>query len=276
MTLHTLATEMLARLPYPAELRIRVEEMMRAWEAFCVLPDETKAKFGYTKDGRVSGGGYELKKDGSADLKENFHVRRDLSDFLYAEAKRIGAKEMNDFLDAAFAVYPGIDALLSDTMRAIEETQGIKGLLIDTEAGKDTRTIRTLHYFGDRTPGDVLGDPHCDKGGFTIHLHESAPGVERLTREGEWVPMDVHDGEALFFAGLVLQLRSGGKITAPCHRIVANEATAVSGRYSSVAFSPIANTPYYDKERLGRTQLFAAGFNYTMSPQEFSTLFTSA
>jgi isopenicillin N synthase-like dioxygenase len=265
---------MLALFHYPASLREKVARMMETWRAFCALPEAIKVQFGYTADEHLSGAGYELKHgENGMDLKEDFHVRRDRREFLYGEANRIGAPEANIFLDAAYAIYDELDTLIAEFVREVESEYGVENLMRDVEDYKETLIIRLLHYFGDQKSGDILGSQHPDKGGFTGHLYESHPGVERLTREGNWVPMDVAEGEALFFAGFGLQNHSKGAIKAVWHRIIANDVTAKEGRWSAVCFSNIVNSRYYDKERCGRTQDLPPGLSYTQSFEEFDKLF---
>lgn len=271
----SIASDMFATVEYPQPLRARVDEMICAWRAFCALPIALKQQFGYTADTSFSGSGYELKLDKATgfDLKENFHVGRDKRVFLYGEAARIGAPEMKAFLDAAMAVYEELDPQILRVAEAIEETYQVSGLAKDVELMLECLIIRLLHYFESGDEHAVLGDPHCDKGVFTGHLYESHPGVERLTKEGQWVPMDVSLGSAVFFPGMTLQNRAKCRIYAPCHRIVANEDTARKGRWSSVCFTNAANTRHYDKGRVGRAQGLPPGFNYLTTSEEFDKLF---
>jgi hypothetical protein len=270
----SLDTDMLAYRRYPEKLRAAVNTMVEAWKGFCALPEETRRQFGYTTDELVSGAGYELKKDLASgfDLKENFHVRPNKREFLYGEAERIGAPEMRAFLDAAYAVYPELLPLVLEFAETTEREYGIAGLAADVAPFRRTPIIRLLHYFGSET-GTLLGAPHADKGGFTGHLYESHPGVERLTREGAWVPMDVAEGEAMFFAGLGLQHRSRSALIAPCHRIVATAETARAGRWSAVCFTEIERGRHFDKSRFGRQQDLTPGFNYLMPFPEFDRYF---
>lgn len=269
----SLEQDMLAYFPSPPLLKRVTDETVAKWQAFCALPEEIKVLFGYTGDERFSGAGYELKRGGGFDLKEDFHVRRDKKEFLYAEAQKIGAREAIEFLDASMALYEQLDPVIEQFATFIEDTYAQDNLVRDVLAYKDSLILRFLHYFGGRSAHDVLGDPHPDKGGFTGHLYESHPGVERLTIDGQWVPMDVDSGETAFFAGLGLQHRTKCLLRSPWHRIVANAQTANEGRWSAVCFSNIANGRYYDKQRVGRTQGLPQGLSYKQSFEEFDTLF---
>jgi isopenicillin N synthase-like dioxygenase len=112
-----------------------------------------------------------------------------------------------------------------------------------------------------------------DQSGFTLHLFESAPGLQCLTFKNKWIDMPVSSGETAIIPSMQLQFRSLGKLKALCHRVIATRETAQSGRFSAVCFVQLKNTPKYDKEMHGRLQEKIPGFNYKMSPDDFKKFF---
>jgi hypothetical protein len=89
-----------------------------------------------------------------------------------------------------------------------------------------------------------------------------------------WWDMPVSSGETTIIPAMQMQLRSKGKLTALCHRVVATPGTAIQGRFAAVCFVQLKNTPKYDKNRWGRLQEKKPGFNYDMSHDDFAKLFT--
>jgi len=85
--------------------------------------------------------------------------------------------------------------------------------------------------------------------------------------------MPVSGGETAIIPGMRLQYRSGNKLKAIYHRVVATEKTAKEGRFSVVCFVHLKNTPEYNKQKAGRLQEFMPGFNYDMPFEEFKKLF---
>jgi isopenicillin N synthase-like dioxygenase len=261
---------------YPEDLRRGVEEAVKAWKKFCALPREQKIKFPYTGDTNVSGNGYELKEGETFDLKENFHLRIVAKDELMRKAERVDDMVTPEFVEKALALNALMGPLLREFAEAVERDIGIEGFAEDVMSWQPQWLIRFLHYFGDRAPGDEIAAPHNDKGGFTLHLYESHPGVERLTFDTkEWVPMDLAAGETVVFAGNGLQHRSKGKLRALSHRVVATEETAKEGRYSAVCFFTFRNSKYFDKSRFGSQQQYPPGAFYDMPFEEFDTFFTT-
>lgn len=260
-------------VPYPSELRVGVEEAVEAWKAFCELPEETKVGFPYEADAKTSGNGYELKKGNAYDLKENFHLRTVARDHLLEKARAVDDAVATKFVEKALAVNALMAPLLRDFAESVEQQYDIPGFAADVMVKQPDWLLRFLHYFGDRKPGEEIATPHTDKGGFTLHLYESAPGVERLTYEKEWVTMPLDDGETVIIPGMGLQNRSKCELKATCHRVVATEETAKTGRFAAVCFFNFDHTRYFDKTRFGAQQDYAPGVFYDMPFAEFDKLF---
>jgi isopenicillin N synthase-like dioxygenase len=278
MNLQTLETAGFVRIPYPPALRAGVLEAVEAWKQFCLLPNGAKQLVTYSGDMNVSGVGYELKLEagGTNDLKEDFHLRVSERHLIEEDVRKAGPEAV-EFMEKALALAPLMRPVIFGFAEAVEREYGMEGFLADTRDRMPRALIRFLHYFGGRQPGECLATPHVDKGGFTLHLHESHPGLQHLSFENErWEPMDFGEGETAIIPAMRMQYRSGSRLKATCHRVVANEETARTGRYSAVCFMDFANTPYYDKARLGRLQDQPAGFNYRMPFEEFSQLFKAA
>jgi isopenicillin N synthase-like dioxygenase len=276
------------RLENHERLNAAVREAADAWMAFCALPDELKQRFDYSGDTAVgSGVGYELKKQKDAhgkdlpfDLKEDFHARAKSRQLLMHEATKVGPTAIS-FVAAALNISAHLSPVVREFTRLAERAYGMPHFERDTLKAMALWTMRFNHYFPSGDATAIIATQHTDKGCFTPHLFESDAGLERLTMHPDpaqrvWEPMPVNTRETVIFPGLRLQLRSRNKLKATCHRVIANERTALVGRYSAVAFCDSLNTPYFDKERVGRTQNFGPGFNYDMPFTEYEKLFKVA
>jgi isopenicillin N synthase-like dioxygenase len=268
---------------YEPQVQRAVAETIEKWKAFCQLPYEVRSQVGYSCDINVSGVGYECKLQlGKAlDVKEDFHVR--LSERAWLDTNMLPAGKVGqDFLDSCYDLNALVAPHVLDYAHMATEAYGLSGFVHDTEVYLDRMLFRFLHYFGSkayggRKHGDIMAAPHVDKGCFTLHLHESAPGLERLTYDTkEWTPMDVGLGETIILPGMRMQLRTENELRAVCHRVVATAETAEVGRISAVCFVDCAGTPYFNKSEKGNTQGFSPGFNYEMPLEEFSKLFVAA
>ena len=278
-TMHQNAAQELATrgrlyVTYDPTLRAAVEEAMRTWKVFTDLPNEQKVLFGYTADAKTSGNGYELKLEGSLDRKEDCHLRVNAREELLVEAANAHPVHGPAFVEAALKVNELMSTMIRDFARSIEIEYGIGGFEEDVMLYQPRWLLRFLHYFGNRQPGDEIAAPHQDKGGFTLHLYESHPGVEYLTYDTkEWKSLPLSHDQTVIIPGMGLQNRSKCKLQALVHRVVATEDTAVTGRYSAVCFFNFKNARYFDKQRFGPQQAYAPGFFYGMPFEEFDKYF---
>jgi isopenicillin N synthase-like dioxygenase len=166
--------------------------------------------------------------------------------------------------------------MVTDFAQTIERKFNLDGFSDEVYDSRPNWILRFLHYFGDRTPGEEIASAHPDKCGFSLHLHESEPGLQYLAippNEPVWKDMPVSATQTAIIPSMQLQYRSKGKLLALYHRVVANDFTARTGRYSMVLFTTLNKTPLYNKSALGRLQEFAPGFNYRMNFKDFAPLF---
>ncbi len=246
---------------YQTELRSAITKAAASWKNFCQLPEEKKTRLPYSNSS--AGVGYEL-KDGSGykmDRKENFDITTAGEAWLRQRIAAMLDPAVHAFTEDAITLVKAVRPLVLEFAQQVEAEYGIQGFVDEVAASEDAFFIRFIHYFGDRKVGEEICVPHVDQSGFTPHLYESAPGLQRLTYEDEWVDMPVSEGETVVIPAIQMQLRSEGALRALCHR------------YSAVCFVQLKNTPKYDKETWGRLQEREAGFNYSLPHNEFKTLF---
>lgn len=268
-----LKTKGFVSLSYPAPLRKAVDEAVEAWKKFCALDAETKKGLPYSNNS--AGVGYEL-KDGTGpkgDKKENLDVALEGKEWLRANAGKIGNPIALDFIEKSTVLVGIIKPIILDFAAQAEKAFGLKDFVKEVDESEDAFSVRFIHYFGDRKEGDEIASAHADQSGFTLHIFESDAGLQCMTFEKEWIDMPVSEGETVIIPSMQMQLRSQGELKALCHRVIATEKTARTGRFSAVCFVQLKKTPKYDKDRCGRLQEKEPGFNYTLSHEEFSRFF---
>lgn len=268
-----LKTKGFVALAYPSDLRTAVEKTVTSWKKFCALPDEVKKGLPYSNN--ADGVGYELKEGVGmkVDRKENFDVTIAGEDWLRKNIEAIQNPVALEFVQNATALVGIMKPTILEFARQTEAEFGLEGFAKEIEESEGGYFTRFIHYFGDREVGEETATAHADQSGFTLHLFESAEGLQCLTYDGEWINMPVSKGETVIIPSMQMQLRSKGELRALCHRVIATPQTAEDGRYSAVCFVQFKNTPKYDKDKGGRLQEKAPGFNYGMSHEDFSKLF---
>ena len=261
-------------LVYPEELRAAVETVALSWKRFCALPLATKTSVPYSNN--ADGVGYEL-KDGigeHVDHKENFDMTVSGVLWLSAHMDQIQDPTVLQFAKDMASLVHMLKPTVIDFARQVEDTYALLGITDEVTAYEDVFFVRFIHYFNERNVGDVTAAPHVDNGAFTLHLFETAKGLECMTYQGEWIEMPVSDGETVIIPGMQMQHRSKNVIRALCHRVIETEMGS-GGRYSAVCFVQLKLSPKFDKDKHGRQQGLPAGYNYTMPYEEFVKLFQS-
>lgn len=260
-------------LEYPKDLRKSVNKTIASWKLFCDLPIDVKKGLPYSNN--ADGVGYEFKEGigNKADRKENFDVTTVGQEWLKKNSRSIDNPIVLDFIKDSTSLVGLMKPLILDFARQCEEEYGLVGFADEVDQSEENFFVRFIHYFGDRQINEETAVSHCDQSGFTLHLFESDPGLQCLNFNMKWEDMPVSEGETVIIPAMQMQLRSSGELKALCHRVVANINTAEYGRYSAVCFVQLKNTNKYNKDKFGRLQEKAPGFNYNMDIKEFAKMF---
>jgi isopenicillin N synthase-like dioxygenase len=175
------------------------------------------------------------------DLKEFWHVGRDLPPEHRLKKffpENIWPGELPDFE----GVFKRIFKALDDTGRIM-----LQALTVPLEVDKDYFTrmtdtgssvLRLLHYppIADGVePGCVRAAAHEDINLITLLVSASASGLELLTREGEWLPIEASPDSIIVDSGDMLARITNELIPATTHRVV-NPRGPNTSRYSMPFF----------------------------------------
>lgn len=256
-----------ARAGYPSEFKKAAQNIALNWRSFYVQNPKHKNLIIFDETG-----GYEEKNKvidpQLLDYKEDFHVtlkydfktgsfNPSSADLLFLETSR-------NFLEY---FEPQI-RLIAKHLTELTYKNFSKYAL-----NSDGWTLRFLHYYPQK--GKNLAHYHLDKGGHTIHLYESCPGLECFWK-GQWRPVSFSKDEMVFFPGIIGQHLSHGELKALSHRVVSSKESKAVGRVSIVLFNDYVDYPYvFNKELFGPTQkAFQPGQNYDMDHRDFSKFMT--
>lgn len=217
-------------------------------EAFFTQPDEVKCKSerpelkgqrGFTSFGRES-----AKDAKAADLKEYFHVGRELDD-RHPELSKYGPNiwpsppDVPDVFRASFLdLYSQLEACAKHLLEAcalyLEQPQS---LFADMSRDGDT-ILRIIHYPPipeDSEPSAMRAAAHEDINLITLLCEATDGGLELLQRDGTWRPIHALDGQIVVDAGDMLQNLTNGILKSTTHRVV-NPDNNRSRRFSMPFF----------------------------------------
>lgn len=175
------------------------------------------------------------------DLKEFWHVGRDLPD---------GHKLKNFFPENLWpSEVAGFESAFKTLFKALDDTGRVmlQALTLPLQVEKDyfsrmtdygSSILRLLHYppVPEGTPpGHVRAAAHEDINLITLLVSASASGLELLTRDGKWLPVEASPDTIIVDSGDMLARITNDIIPATTHRVVNPQGPNVS-RYSMPFF----------------------------------------
>lgn len=221
-------------------------------QAFFALPEEVKATYAIPGIGGARGyigmGKEHAKNRKVGDLKEFWHVGRELPEG-HAYTKDYAPNVWPDehvpgFRDALLKLYDSLDGAAATLLRALAGYFDYPENTFADMAKDGNSVLRTIHYppLPDDVPeGAVRAAQHEDINLMTLLCEGTSPGLELLTREGKWLPIDTLRGQIVVDSGDMMQRCTNGVIPSTTHRVV-NPAGPNVARYSM----PFFVHPYND------------------------------
>lgn len=229
---------------HPVELDL-LRKAYRLSERLFALPLPVKqdyiSKAGGGQRGYTPFGKEHAKNSSLPDLKEFWHVGRDLP-----ADHRLKSFFPENIWPAAL---PEFEPVFKSLFKALDDTGRImlQALTIPLEVEQDyfdrmtntgSSVLRMLHYPPipeGTTPGAVRAAAHEDINLITLLVSASSSGLELLTREGEWLPIDASPDTIIVDSGDMLARITNEVIPATTHRVVNPRGPNVS-RYSMPFF----------------------------------------
>jgi isopenicillin N synthase-like dioxygenase len=223
----------------------RIEAALAATKRFFALPEEAKRAYKLPVSGQrgFTPFGIETAKgETHYDLKEFWHVGRDLPpghkhrdhmpDNVWPDA------EVPEFRETVGWLYRALDEMGLKVLEAISVYLGLERHFFDDKVDVGNSILRLLHY-----PPVPVDGPHIRAGAhedinvITLLLGAEEAGLEVLTREGRWLPINPPPGALVCNIGDMLQRLTNHRLPSTTHRVV-NPAPERRGfaRYSTPFF----------------------------------------
>jgi isopenicillin N synthase-like dioxygenase len=196
---------------------------------FFALPDAVKRAYFVEGGGGARGYtpfGTEIAKDAQhVDLKEFWHVGRDLPAGHKYEADmppNLVPGEIEGWVETIHALYTAFDALGVRILRAIALDLGLEETFFDETVKDGNSVMRLLHYppVDHDVGGSIRAEAHGDINTITLLLGADEPGLQVLTRDGEWVDMNPPKGCLAVNMGDMLERSTNGLLPSTQHRVI--------------------------------------------------------
>jgi isopenicillin N synthase-like dioxygenase len=175
------------------------------------------------------------------DAKEFWHVGRDLpADYRGEIPANVFPAERPEFARIMRTLYATQEAFALRLLVSVGEFLGLPAGFFDELAGQGNSVLRVIHYpdppGGKAVPGQVRAAAHEDINLMTVLPAATRPGLELLTRDGEWLALETPPGVMICDTGDMMQYLTGGRMPATTHRVVNPPEGGDGGRQSMPFF----------------------------------------
>jgi isopenicillin N synthase-like dioxygenase len=175
------------------------------------------------------------------DLKEFWHVGRELDESHRLKPffpENIWPEEIPEFEPTYKTIFEALDETGRIMLQALTKPLEVEMDYFSRMTGTGSSVLRLLHYPPvpqDVEPGAVRAAAHEDINLITLLVSASSSGLELLTREGEWLPIETAADNIIVDSGDMLARITNEVIPATTHRVVNPKGPNVS-RYSMPFF----------------------------------------
>jgi len=219
-----------------------IDQCLACFRQFFALPAEQKSCYQLPGGGGARGYtpfGIETAKDSRHhDLKEFWHVGRELPPgHRYARdmAPNIWVDGIQGFRESTLSLYDSFDSLGRRLLSPIAHTLGLSKDYFDDKVNLGNSVLRVIHYppmSPEPTPS-VRAGAHEDINVITLLLGAEEPGLEVLSRKGEWLPINPPPGSLVCNVGDMLQRLTNKRLRSTTHRVTnPPRERASNARYS--------------------------------------------
>jgi isopenicillin N synthase-like dioxygenase len=140
--------------------------------------------------------------------------------------------------EAVSGYYRAMERVAEALMRALARGLGLRPDTFDDAFREGLSTLRLIRYPPreaaelasvrdpavwvdfEGTPRYLIGAPHTDSGFVTLLAQDAVPGLQALSRAGQWVDVPPLEGTLVVNFGQVLEQWSAGRIRATEHRVL--------------------------------------------------------
>lgn len=224
MSYRALKEDLFAVIDYPEQLTDLIGHA-EPWRKFCALPSEVKEKFSFLNHQSTidADPGYRLRsrEEGRED-KEYFHSYPEIPQLIASDGLQgmvEGDMVLKDFFDYSDRVLHASHAFAKNIGEELARDVPELGELL--REGKFRSVLRLLHYTNDPTT-EVIAAQHFDRSLYTLHLYESAPGLQFLNWDLTWTEAPIAHGKTVVFNGYRGEVITKGALQKTWHRVVSH------------------------------------------------------
>ena len=227
----------------------RIDAAYTDFQRFFALPEAAKRR--YARAGAARGYvGFKVETARTStvpDLKEFFHVgREDAPPDDPVLRPNVWPEEVAGFREDALALYAAMEQAGAKVLSAIAQDLGLARDFFGRVTDRGNSILRALHYPPVR-PEDlpaVRAEAHEDISLITLLVGATGSGLQVLTRDRTWLPIEALPGSLVVNVGDMLQRLTNRVYPSTTHRVVNPAAASASVSRYSMPFFLAPNMDY--------------------------------
>jgi isopenicillin N synthase-like dioxygenase len=206
-----------------------IDQCVDSFRRFFALPESDKRRYHLPGGGGARGYtpfGIETAKGAKHhDLKEFWHVGRELPPghrYSTDMAPNVWVEGIPGFRESTLSLFQSFDALGRRLLAPIGRALGLGSNYFEDKVNLGNSILRIIHYPPmppEPTPS-VRAGAHEDINVITLLLGAEEPGLEVLSRRGEWLPINPPPGSLVCNVGDMLQRLTNCLLRSTTHRVV--------------------------------------------------------
>ena len=198
-------------------------------KAFFALPETVKRRYHQVGGGGQRGltpFGIETAKGATHhDLKEFWHVGRELPDghaFRRYMPPNVWVESLPGFRELTLEMFEAFDRMGRRLLAPIARSLSLPPDYFEDKVELGNSVLRVIHYppMPPQPTGSVRAGAHEDINVITLLLGAEEPGLQVLTRQGQWLPVNPAPGSLVVNVGDMLQRLTNGVLRSTTHRVV--------------------------------------------------------
>ena len=227
----------------PQEL---IDRFLGLYKTFFAWPEDAKRRYHVPGGGGARGYtpfGIETAKGATHhDLKEFWHVGRELPEghaYRKYMADNVWINELTDFRDTAIEMFETFDSTGRRILRAIAAILNLPADFFEDKVQLGNSVLRVIHYppMPPQPTDSVRAGAHEDINVITLLLGAEEPGLQVLSKRGEWLEVNPSPGSMVVNVGDMLQRLTNGTLRSTSHRVINPKSDrARHARYSMPFF----------------------------------------
>ena len=223
-----------------------IDRFLGLYKTFFAWPEDAKRRYHVPGGGGARGYtpfGIETAKGATHhDLKEFWHVGRELPEghaYRKYMADNVWINELTGFRDTSIEMFETFDRTGRRILRAIAAILNLPADFFEDKVQLGNSVLRVIHYppMPPQPTDSVRAGAHEDINVITLLLGAEEPGLQVLSKRGEWLEVNPSPGSMVVNVGDMLQRLTNGTLRSTSHRVINPKSDrARHARYSMPFF----------------------------------------